>query len=358
MRLFSAMSEKWQMTLIGPKGSECHVPENTEVLEIEVKPLWRFGLSALLQAVANAKRTKPTLIIAGSGLTAPIAYLVAKIARSKSVVYLHGLDLVVPNKIYQLLWLPLIRRCDHVFVNSQNTAKLAIQRGVQASRIDLLSPGTDIPELDMSAANAFRSQAGLGNRKILLSVGRLTARKGIAEFVAGCLPEIVRNFPDLIFLIIGSEASDALVANKFNQKNRIEFEASNAGVANNIKFLGYCDDQMLTAAYLAADIHVFPVLEMPGDIEGFGIVAIEAAAHGLHTIAFATGGVSESVADGRSGDLISPGDNKQFTKTILIRLAEGRQQSNINECRSFAEINSWDNFGSRTNELCAKLVEE
>ena len=54
--------------------------------------------------------------------------------------------------------------------------------------------------------------------------------------------------------------------------------------------LARVDDQRLSDAYFAADVMVFPVLDLPGDVEGFGMVAVEAAAHGLPTVAFAVGG--------------------------------------------------------------------
>ncbi|MGH8106578.1 MAG: glycosyltransferase family 4 protein, partial [Arenimonas sp.] len=346
-QLLISMSAKWRMVLCGPSGASKHVPDNVKVHESSVKPLWWFMLRTLCLSVFKARKTNPALIIAGSGLTAPLVYLAAKLSGSRSVVYLHGLDLVVANKIYQLFWLPMIRRCNHVLVNSKNTAALAIERGVQENRIHLLSPGTDIPMLDASLIDDFRANNGLGKARILLAVGRLTARKGLAEFVANCLPELVSAYPDLMLVIIGGEATDALNAGKRSEKNRIQQAADNAGVGHNIVFLGRCDDLALAAAYQAAEMHVFPVQDLPGDVEGFGMVAIEAAAHGLSTIAFATGGVSEAVANGLSGELIAPGDYRQFSKAVLARLKAGRSDSELTSCRTFAEANSWDNFARK-----------
>src|SRR3546814_16851853 len=57
-------------------------------------------------------------------------------------------------------------------------------------------------------------------------------------------------------------------------------------------------DALLSVVYKAASAHIFPVREIPGDPEGFGMVAVEAAAHGVPTIAFATGGIVDAVAEG------------------------------------------------------------
>lgn len=358
LRLFSAMSEQWQMLLIGPKNASRFLTEDTTVSESRVRPLWWFMLSSFIRCLANAIRVKPGLIVAGSGLMAPAAYFAAKFSHSKTVVYLHGLDLVVQNRVYQYCWLPLIRRCDHILVNSQSTAKIAIEKGVRADKINLLPPGTDIPVLSDEKAKNFRTSLGLQDAVILLTVGRLTARKGIAEFVGACLPEIVSVFPNAVLLIIGSEASNALAGSGVNEKNRIQLQANKAGVADNVVFLGRCDDEMLSAAYQAADMHVFPVQQLPGDVEGFGMVAVEAAAHGLQTVAFAVGGVSESVENGTSGDLIATGDYDQFTKRILSRLAKADSESDSIRCREFAEAYSWNNFNRKIIAFCNAFIEK
>lgn len=351
-KLFYILSHRWQMILCGPKGASAYVPAESIVKETRLNPLGWFLTKTMCLSIFNAFKNKPELIIAGSGLTAPIAYVAAKLSGAQSVVYLHGLDVVVQNKLYQWCWLPLIRSCDHVLVNSKNTAKLAVDKGVAESKIDLLLPGTDVPTLDSHAAAGFRTEHGLANSKILLVVGRLAARKGIAEFVANCLPDIARSFPGVKLVIIGADATQALAGGKPNEKNEIQRQADIVGVGDNIRFLGRCSDQQLSEAYQTADIHVFPVIELPGDIEGFGMVAIEAAAHGLHTIAFAVGGVSESVADNQSGDLIPAGDYGQFTRKVLSRLSAGRKDSDLAACLAFAENNSWENFEKNLNNLC------
>lgn len=358
LRLFMALSEQWQMLLIGPKDASRFIPEHARVSEVRVAPLWWFMLSGFVRCVANAIRIRPVFILAGSGLMAPAAYFAAKFSRSTSIVYLHGLDLVVDNRIYQYFWLPLIRRCDHVLVNSQSTARIAVAKGVSADKIELLPPGTDIPVLNNEKARNFRVDLGLQDAKILLAVGRLTARKGIAEFVGSCLPEIVLSFPNVVLLIIGSEASHALAGSGGNEKLRIQTRAAEVGVADNVVFLGRCDDEMLSAAYQAADVHVFPVQQLPGDVEGFGMVAVEAAAHGLQTVAFAVGGVSESVENGVSGDLIAAGDYDQFTKRILRRLATADFESDSIRCREFAESYSWHNFSRKIIAFCNAFIEK
>ncbi len=103
----------------------------------------------------------------------------------------------------------------------------------------------------------------------------------------------------------------------------------------------------LDDAYAAADVHVFPVREIPGDPEGFGMVAIEAAAHALPTVAYATGGVVDAVAAGVSGLLVAPGDCKGFADAVLELLRRPLQAEAI---RLFAADFTWDRFGERVSD--------
>src|SRR3546814_2691318 len=174
------------------------------------------------------------------------------------------------------------------------------QAGVAADRISIVHPGVELPDslADNVAVADFRAKHELGERPLLISVGRLSTRKGLREFVSHALPQIVASCPDVCLLVVGDEPRNALHADKQTIES-IRLAARNAGVSENLMFLGtITDDALLSVVYKAASAHIFPVREIPGDPEGFGMVAVEAAAHGVPTIAFATGGIVDAVAEG------------------------------------------------------------
>lgn len=351
LHLLGSLQPTWRIALCGPAGCAEYAPPQTEVKQSRVKPLAAFLVATLWHSICLAWRRRPEWVIAGSGLMAPIAWLAAKCAGGKAAVYLHGLDIVAPSRVYRWLWLPFIRSCDLVLVNSANTARLATSRGVAAGKLRVLHPGTDLPTLDATAASDFRERRDFAQRPLLLSVGRLTERKGLVEFVTKVLPAIVARHPDTLLAVIGGEASDALHARAGSERDRILAAARIAGVEQSLHFLGRCDEATLGAAYQAADLHVFPVLELSGDVEGFGMVALESAAHGLPTVAFAVGGVSDAVQDGRTGTLVEPGNYVELGAAVIRQLAQPRKSATISACREFAAGKAWPVFGERLRSL-------
>jgi phosphatidylinositol alpha-1,6-mannosyltransferase len=352
-RLLSELAPDWRMLLCGPAGAAAAAEAAARVAEAPLRPLPLFVLRSAWNAWRMARRERPRLVLAGSGLSAPMAWLAARSSGARLAVYLHGLDVIAPSRVYQACWLPFIRACDLVLVNSANTGRLATSRGVASARIAVLNPGVTMPALDPADAVGFRARRGFGEGPLLLSVGRFTRRKGLAEFVAQALPAIAAAAPAVRLAIIGDEALDALHGGGGSERARIEAAAQAAGVADRLSFLGRCDAAELRAAFQAADCHVFPVLDLPGDVEGFGMVAAEAAAHGLPTAAFAVGGVPEAVAEGVSGSTVPVGDYPALARAVLALLARdpAARAEAAARSREFARRFEWPAFGRRLREL-------
>lgn len=340
------LAEFAPVRVVAPKGSAALAPSGVRVDEAPLRPLWWFLVMATLRSLYRALSWRPTVVLAGSGLAAPLAWAAARLAGARAYVYVHGLDLAVTHPLYRLLWHPFLRRMDGVIANSRATAALARDIGVDAARISVVPPGVTMPPEDESpdGSTAFRQQYGLEERRVLLSVGRLSTRKGLLQFVSDVLPAIVAEVPGAMLVVVGDAPADALHA-KAQSREAIQSAAEAAGVAGHLLFLGVITDRdRLSDAYRASDIHVFPVRELPGDPEGFGMVAIEAAAHGLPTVAYATGGVVDAVADGVSGVLVKAGDAPSFARAVDSML---RHPLPAGPMRAFARDFAWDRFAGR-----------
>ena len=341
------LSRHAEVTVIGPQGAAASKPLGVTVQEVPLRPLWRFLLASALAAVRAARRERPGLVLAGSGLTAPAAWLAARASGARAATYVHGLDVALRHPVYRALWHPVLRRMDVVVANSRPTADLVRALGVAEDRLRIVRPGVAMPDTPQppQVLRSFREQHGLGEARLLLSIGRLTTRKGLREFVRDALPRIVSEAPDTVLAVIGDAPTDSLLAG-VQSRDSIQAIAYAAGIGQHVRFLGVITDpQALACAYESAALHVFPVREIPGDPEGFGMVAIEAAAHGLPTVAFGTGGIVDAVAEGRSGRLVAPGDYDGLCDAALavLREGEGAWRSNA---QAFARDFAWPRFGA------------
>lgn len=342
--------------VVGPEASaELFVSDR--FTGVKLRPLWRFLSGALLAARRQARQRGPDVVIGGSGLMAPIVLVAARACGSKSVLYVHGLDLTVPHWLYQKVWGAAIRRVDCIIANSGPTAVLAKQMGIPGNRVRVVCPGVEIaaPVLDPQNYQAFLDRYYLRERKVLLSVGRLTARKGLKQFVEKSLPAIVGREPATLLLVIGDAPSDALHADP-QSPDEIMQVAKAAGVSENIRFLGRTDDETLNHAYQVAQVHIFPLREVAGDPEGFGMVALEAAVKGVPTVAFACGGVVDAVSDGASGYLVSPGDYASLARKTVVILEGGVDLSE--SAKSFATGFAWPRFNQQIRACLAELIGE
>lgn len=337
---------RWaDVRVVAPRGAAEPAPDAVGVSETPGRSLATFIAGSLLLAPWRALTARPSVVIAGSGLTAPVAWLAARLVGACAVAYVHGLDIVVPNTLYQKAWLPFLRRMDRVVANSMATADLARRAAIPAERIGVVHPGVQLSGADSSvpgAADHFRRERNIGRGPLLLSVGRLTARKGLREFIRDVLPRVVARRSDVLLFIAGDAPVDALYGRGETVQSVLD-TARQAGVEAHVRVGGRLSEDDLQAAYATANVHVFPIRHVPTDPEGFGMVAVEAAAHGLPTVAYACGGVVDAVAEGVSGRLVKAGDSKAMAEAVLAMLTEPPDRASIT---AFARRFSWDAFGA------------
>jgi phosphatidylinositol alpha-1,6-mannosyltransferase len=344
-RLAAEMSRTMDVTVVGPHGSGVLAVPGVEVIACPRPGLAAFLVWSMWTAGRVARRRRPRWILGGSGLAAPAVLWASVISGARRAVYLHGLDVVARHPLYRAVWLPAIRRMHALIANSRNTAALARYAGVEAGRLDVVVPGVEPPlPPDPQAGFDFRTRHGLGHRKILLSVGRLTERKGLTRFVEQSLPLILARQPRGLLLVVGDAAPNALLQGGHDLRSQVDAVIARRDLADSVRFLGPISEEELHAAYEASDLHVFPVVDRPGDVEGFGMVAIEAAAHGRSTVAFAVGGVPDAVREGESGYLIAQGDYAAFAGKVCDALERG-PDAFAESARKFALGLSWERFG-------------
>ena len=348
LRLIEQLDPHYEVHVIGPSGAETALPHDVQLYGLSPRFLAWFLLGAWCKTLLLNRKHRFSAVIAGNGLMTTAATATVFGTHTPILTLLHGLDIVVDNQIYQGLVLPLIRRSQGVVANSANTARLAIEYGVSGEHVTVLNPGVTLPSQEPD--RNFRHQFGLQDRKILLSVGRIVKRKGLAAFVDNALPGIVEQHADAI-LVIAGDKPDAALKREDAEAAAVLAAAENHGLKDKVLFLGRVDDQTLGAAYSSADVHIFPVRDVIGDVEGFGMVALEAAAHGLPTVGFRVGGVVDAVLDGQTGCLVTPGQYDQLVDAVVSLLNTTDRPRIQEQCRKYAASCSWEKYGAGVMDI-------
>ena len=176
--------------------------------------------------------------------------------------------------------------------------------------------------MDVEATKKFY---GLEGRQVILFVGRLARRKGVKEFIQKSLPEIVAAVPQACFVIVGANPTESLT-HRDDMVTEIAAAAARLNLERHVMLLGSLSDEDVVKLYQTCDLVVLPALATPDDVEGFGIVLLEAAAAGKPVIATRAGGIPDAVEQGKSGLLVDAGDYQALRQATVDLLSDEQKR--------------------------------
>lgn len=224
-------------------------------------------------------------------------------------VIAHGRELLLrplarfapAQKAYDALRRRVLRGADGVFTNSEYTAGLVKELGVDRPGIEVVGCGVDAARFDVpdadERARRFRERHDLVGRPCFVTVTRLHAYKGVDTAIAA-LPSLRGKIPDATYVVVGNGPD----------LPRLREMAASLGVAGHVRFLGEASgDEVVDALHACDALAMLSRLEPP-DVEGFGLVFLEAGACGRPVVGARTGGIPEVIVDGQTGLLVPPGD--------------------------------------------------
>ena len=351
--VFLNLSQHYRITFIGPRGSAAFIDAPHRCIECDEESPLRFLLQAAYAGWKASADTAFVFSVGGNGLIAPVCRMLQITRRLPCLLFLYGLDIIADNFIYQRLFVPCMVAADRVITISQNSYRLAAEAGIDPARTSIVYPGVDTPAVDAGLTD-IRKQYNLQDRNIILSVGRLIKRKGVLEFIQHSMPEIVQQCPQIMYLVIGDEPAKALKKDASIRK-QINAAIKQHHLEKHVLLLGETSDEILFSAYRNADALIFPIIDLPGDVEGFGMVAVEAAAHGTPTFAFRAGGVSDAVKHEETGILVNPGDYESMVLSVVKGIKGGIRDSMKAQCIEHSKTLSWSEFGKQTLQQAQKL---
>lgn len=256
-------------------------------------------------------------------------------------VFAHGLDVLRPQSMsHRKVFNSLLCSATVVIANSHSTAGIVENVGVDPKKIFVVNPGVNSKRLVSTiTAETILQMNGLTEKRIILSVGRLVERKG-HDIVLKALPRVLQEIPDAHYLIVGSGI------NETNLKNL----ATDLHLENNVSFVGQIQDDELGAYYAACNVFVMVSREIPekGDMEGFGIVYLEANSFGKPVIAGRSGGVEDAVIDGINGLLVDPNNPDQVSGAIIEILSNPALAQKLGDTGRTRTVNDF------SSEICAQ----
>ena len=193
----------------------------------------------------------------------------------------------------------------------------------QLEKFEQLTPGIDINMFNPENKNNGQSQKirerfRLGNKPVVVCVSRLMARKG-QDTLIEVWPEVLKKVPDAHLLIVGGGSLKQSLHKKTFDNN----------VHTSVTITGAVDWKELPGFYAAGDVFAMPVRtrNLGFDVEGLGIVYLEASATGIPVIAGNSGGAPEAVFDGVTGFVLNP-NNQMILAEKIIELLLNKELSN------------------------------
>ncbi len=235
------------------------------------------------------------------------AWLARLTGGARYAVLLHGLDIRLAQSTFLKSWLTrrILRNADAIIANSSFTAE-EIRRFDLTLRPHIVTPGVE-PMVYSPITMTTRQQVHIPeDSQVILSVCRLVPRKGIDRLI-----DALPSLPKSVRLVVVGDGLD-----------RERLQRLSESVRDQVLFVPQATDEERNAWYHAADVFALPVREEKGDVEGFGIVYLEAAMAGLPVVAGKSGGAVEAVLDGMTGILVDPNDRSALVEALKRLIQE------------------------------------
>jgi len=308
-------------------------------------------LATALSAIKLRRRTR-ALILATIG-EGYIGLLAQHLFGLPFVVFAHGNEVLSLRDSKWPRAVESLRAAKTVMANSRYTARLVGGLGVPPERIRVIHPGCDPAEfrpVDLEAANRSRLLEGRAPEFVLLTVGNLVERKG-HDLVLKAMPYLRRTIPRLLYVIAGCGPHEATLRRLTDQ----------LGVADCVLFKGHVTHDDLPSLYACCDLFLMPSRFIPTDhdVEGFGIVYLEASACGRAVIGGRSGGIEDAILDGKTGLLVDPMEVGALQKAVFRLWRDAQLRNSLGAAgrkRIISEL-TWNHFGTHVRTVVNDCIQ-
>ena len=194
-----------------------------------------------------------------------------------------------------------------IAANSNYTKELLIESlNIDKNKIKVIHPGIDVYDKFIQESTLSKVRGIIGaSSPVIVTLARLEDRKG-HRIILDALSSLIYKYPNLLYIIAGDGPN----------KETIKLYVKNLGLEKNICFLGWITEPEKSVILKNSDLFVMTPHLDKESVEGFGMVFIDAAFHGLATVGTDTGGIPDAIIDGKTGLIAKTSNLKDITSKI------------------------------------------
>lgn len=316
----------------------------TELLSTQpwVWPKWWMSLHALSKLI---DRHHIQRLVVGQLLPlGTVAWLLHQRRGLPYVVFVHGMDLTITRGRRAWLTRKILANAESIICNSEYTKGEVLKRGGGAIATHVVYPGPHTwSAVRQHAVSNLDQHYHLHGAPVILCVGRMVERKGFLTLISA-FAEVRQHLPSARLVIVGHGSF----------RPSIDSAIRRLGLSETVILPGAVDDQQLAAWYERCDVFTMvPHRLTNGDVEGFGLVYLEANRFGKPVVASRTGGVPEAVVDGVTG-LLVPEKDPKATAQALLKLLNNPSFAHRLGMQGLARVErdfNWHVIGDRVAKL-------
>ena len=275
---------------------------------------------------------------AAFGAAAPLGLLSASMKRAgvtRSVALTHGHEVwwakVFPFNLLLRRIGSTVDVLTYLGEFTQSSISKALTSNAQRAMVKI-APGIDTEHFAPTDASILRRSLGLENKKVIVSVGRLVHRKG-QDYLIQSMPLILHQVPNAHLLLVGQGP----------YLDHLQKLVKEHGLENSVTFIGRVDYKELPQYLCVGDIFAMPSRSrlMGLEVEGLGIVYLEASSCGLPVLAGNSGGAPDAVKQNETGLVVSGTDEKQIASAAIELLNNSDSSKKMGLAGRQWIVNNW-----------------
>ncbi len=301
-------------------------------------------LALALRTLIECVISRPSLIHCGHVFeNGPVGLLAKKLLNIPYGIHTYGEELILAKRVpWMRTLVSWTLREAHLVTSISEFSSSLLTDFAYSGECLMVHPGVDSEHYSPGPAGSVLSDRyGIPPGPRLITVGRLMERKGHARVIS-VLPPLLQAFPDLHYVIVGVGPFKA----------ELQSLVKRGGLNDVVHFLGLVPDEVLPEILRECTVFVHPNgVSRNGDIEGFGIVFLEAAATGLPVVGGDSGGVRDAVLDRENGLLVDPASKEELLEALRLLLSSPEIRTSMGVAgRAWACAHDWASPAARVWE--------